>query len=140
MTWRWRYLKFLQHNIAGLISGITFIVLLQSGEASTVEENKHTHTCILKGKCLFGPLEKNLFIWLFGFYSIFDEVCINRNIKPHEKAQSAHLGKEKFWRDAQIKRTTAKLKRNCYIRECFCVSIMDQFGVKLHISGDIISN
>ena len=33
-----------QHNIAGLISGITFIVLFQSGEASTVEGNKHTHT------------------------------------------------------------------------------------------------
>ena len=33
----------LQHNIAGLISGITFIVLFQSGEASTVEGNKHTH-------------------------------------------------------------------------------------------------
>ena len=35
---------FPQHNIAGLISGITFIVLFQSGEASTVEGNKHTHT------------------------------------------------------------------------------------------------
>ena len=35
---------FPQHNIAGLISGITFIVLLQSGEACTVEGNKHTHT------------------------------------------------------------------------------------------------
>ena len=34
----------LQHNIAGLISGITFIVLFQSGEASMVEGNKHTHT------------------------------------------------------------------------------------------------
>ena len=34
---------FLQHNIAGLISGIT-VVLFQSGEASTVERNKHTHT------------------------------------------------------------------------------------------------
>ena len=39
----------LQHNrfpqhIAGLISGIRFIVLFQSGEASTVEGNKHTHT------------------------------------------------------------------------------------------------
>ena len=35
---------FPQHNITDLISGITFIVLLQSGEASTVEGNKHTHT------------------------------------------------------------------------------------------------
>ena len=35
---------FPQHNIAGLISGITFTVLFQSGEASTVEGNKHTHT------------------------------------------------------------------------------------------------
>ena len=36
---------FPQRSIAGLISGITFIVLLQSREASTVEENKHnTHT------------------------------------------------------------------------------------------------
>ena len=35
---------FPQHNIAGLISGITFIVLFQLGEASTVEGNKHTHT------------------------------------------------------------------------------------------------
>ena len=35
---------FPQHNIAGLISGITFIVLFQSGDASTVEKNKHTHT------------------------------------------------------------------------------------------------
>ena len=35
---------FPQHNIAGLISGITFFVLFQSGEASTVEGNKHTHT------------------------------------------------------------------------------------------------
>ena len=35
---------FPQHNIAGLISGITFIALYQSGEASTVEGNKHTHT------------------------------------------------------------------------------------------------
>ena len=35
---------FPQHNIAGLISGITCIVLFQSGEASTVEGNKHTHT------------------------------------------------------------------------------------------------
>ena len=35
---------FPQHSIAGLISGITFIVLFQSGEASTVEGNKHTHT------------------------------------------------------------------------------------------------
>ena len=35
---------FPQHNIAGLIPGITFIVLFQSGEASTVEGNKHTHT------------------------------------------------------------------------------------------------
>ena len=30
--------------MAGLISGITFIVLLQSGEASKMEGNKHTHT------------------------------------------------------------------------------------------------
>ena len=36
--------QFPQHNIAGLISGITFIVLFQSGEASMVEGNKHTHT------------------------------------------------------------------------------------------------
>ena len=36
--------RFPQRNIAGLISGITFIVLFQSGEASTVEGNKHTHT------------------------------------------------------------------------------------------------
>ena len=36
--------QFTQHNIAGLISGIIFIVLFQSGETSTVEENKHTHT------------------------------------------------------------------------------------------------
>ena len=36
--------QFPQHNIAGLISGITFIVLLQSGETSMVEGNKHTHT------------------------------------------------------------------------------------------------
>ena len=35
---------FPQHNIAGLISGIAFIVLFQSGEASTVEGNTHTHT------------------------------------------------------------------------------------------------
>ena len=34
---------FPQHNIAGLISGITF-VLFQSGEASTVEGNTHTYT------------------------------------------------------------------------------------------------
>ena len=33
---------FPQHNIADLISGITFIVLFQSREASTVEGNKHT--------------------------------------------------------------------------------------------------
>ena len=38
---------FLQHNIAGLISGITFIVLFQSGEASTVEENTHTHRAFI---------------------------------------------------------------------------------------------
>ena len=36
--------SFPQHNIACLISGITFIVLFQSGEVSTVEGNKHTHT------------------------------------------------------------------------------------------------
>ena len=36
--------SFPQHSIAGLISGITFIVLFQSGEAFTVEGNKHTHT------------------------------------------------------------------------------------------------
>ena len=35
---------FPQQKIAGLISGITFVVLLQSGEASTVEGNKHTDT------------------------------------------------------------------------------------------------
>ena len=35
---------FPQHNIAGRISGITSIVLFQSGEASTVEGNKYTHT------------------------------------------------------------------------------------------------
>ena len=35
--------QFPQHNIAGLISGITF-VLFQSGEASMVGGNKHTHT------------------------------------------------------------------------------------------------
>ena len=34
---------FPQHDIAGLISGITFIVLFQSGKASTVGGNKHTH-------------------------------------------------------------------------------------------------
>ena len=45
MTWRRRYLtQFPQHNIADLISGITFIVLFQSGEASTVKGNKHTDT------------------------------------------------------------------------------------------------
>ena len=37
-----------QHNIVGLISGITFSVLFQSGEASTVEGNKHTHTHCVK--------------------------------------------------------------------------------------------
>ena len=35
---------FPQHNIAGLISGIAFIVFVQSGEAFTVAGNKHTHT------------------------------------------------------------------------------------------------
>ena len=36
--------SFPQHNIAGLISGIKFIVFFQSGEAFMVEGNKHTHT------------------------------------------------------------------------------------------------
>ena len=36
--------KFPQRNIAGLTSGITFIVLFQSEEAFTVEGNKNTHT------------------------------------------------------------------------------------------------
>ena len=36
---------FPQHIIAGLISGITF-VLFQSGEASTFEGNKHTHSTV----------------------------------------------------------------------------------------------
>ena len=36
--------EFPQHNIAGLISGITVIVLFQSGEAFRVEGNKHTKT------------------------------------------------------------------------------------------------
>ena len=36
--------SFPQHNIAGLISDSTFIVLFQSEKASTVEENKHTLT------------------------------------------------------------------------------------------------
>ena len=46
---------FPQHNIAGLLSGITFIVLLQSGEASTVEGNKHTHngSKLKRRKCIF---------------------------------------------------------------------------------------
>ena len=35
---------FPQHNIAGLISGITFIVLFQSGETFTVEGNTHIYT------------------------------------------------------------------------------------------------
>ena len=35
--------QFPQHNITGLISGITFIVLFQSEEAFAVEENTHTH-------------------------------------------------------------------------------------------------
>ena len=35
--------SFPQHNIAGLISGIKFIVFFQS-EAFMVEGNKHTHT------------------------------------------------------------------------------------------------
>ena len=42
---------FSQHNIS-LISGITFIVLFQSGEASTVEGNKHTHTAISKQEAI----------------------------------------------------------------------------------------
>ena len=33
-----------QHNIAVLISGITFIVFLQRGEAFTMEGNTHKHT------------------------------------------------------------------------------------------------
>ena len=36
--------QFPQHNIPGLISGITFIVLFLSGEAFTLEENTQTHT------------------------------------------------------------------------------------------------
>ena len=36
--------QFPQHNIAGLISGITFIFLFQSGKAFTMEGNAHTHT------------------------------------------------------------------------------------------------
>ena len=39
--------QFPQHNIAGLISGITFIALFQSGEAFTVEGNKHKHTHVI---------------------------------------------------------------------------------------------
>ena len=35
---------FPQHNIAGLISGITFVILFQSGEAFTMERNTHKHT------------------------------------------------------------------------------------------------
>ena len=35
---------FPQYKIAGLISGITFILLFQSGEAFTVKGNKHTYT------------------------------------------------------------------------------------------------
>ena len=52
---------FPQHSIADLISGITVIVLFQSGEASTVEGNKHTYAsshistnnfgrCLIKAK------------------------------------------------------------------------------------------
>ena len=33
-----------EYNITGLISDITFIVLFQPGEASTVKGNKHIHT------------------------------------------------------------------------------------------------
>ena len=33
-----------QHNITGLISSITFVILFQSREASTVKGSKHTHT------------------------------------------------------------------------------------------------
>ena len=35
---------FPQDKIAGLISGITFILSFQSGEAFTVKGNKHTYT------------------------------------------------------------------------------------------------
>ena len=50
---------FPQHNIAGLISGITFVVLFQSGEASTVEGNTHTHTHTQVSKCI-SPSQINL--------------------------------------------------------------------------------
>ena len=36
--------SFPQHNIAGLISSITFVVLLIQEKGNAVERNKHTHT------------------------------------------------------------------------------------------------
>ena len=40
--------EFPQQNIADLIFRVTFIVLFQSGEAVTVEGNKHKHTNIIR--------------------------------------------------------------------------------------------
>ena len=78
---------FPEHNIAGLISGITSIVLFQSGEASTVEGNKHTHThsnhsnVIQKQQLAFNFVENSpvdgTYIWIFkSFKNIFEKrVC-----------------------------------------------------------------
>ena len=56
---------FPQYNIAGLISGITFIVLFQSGEASTVEGNKHTHIHTFSFLCV------HIYVYIHIFYYIF---------------------------------------------------------------------
>ena len=49
--------KFPQHNITGLISGITFTVLFQLGEAF-IKINTHTHTKTITKTMLF-PAKQN---------------------------------------------------------------------------------
>ena len=65
---------FPQHNIAGLISGITVIVLFQSGEASTVEGNKHTHTHTKSGK-QYKWQSKNTFQFSLQGGTVFIQLC-----------------------------------------------------------------
>ena len=70
---------FPQHKIAGLISGITFIVLFQSGEASTVEGNKHTHT---RTQCL-NTCWHELFVTenkIFGIFSTPLSITLKRSL------------------------------------------------------------
>ena len=105
---------FPQHSIAGLISGITFIVLFQSEEASTVEGNKHTET-----KCIGSFVNnhwKNFTHKKFIIHKVVPGVCVCVCLFPFTEQNNKGDARDQA-RDVVLRKYSCVKNLSCHVTD-----------------------